>query len=423
MSKPAPNAAAQFHKCPKTSDEIRVKGFAYCPFCAAKINADGDHNVVITPDIVDTYRAQQAAQPKPEPKPAPPPEPKPEPPKAEAAPATPPVSPEEARRREDVQRRVRELEAEVARVEGHTKKPANPSGAEATHVRPPKPRGSILPLLIFAALIGGGGYYAWTQTQPQTPAVAFSEFDATLPDPAAEGVALTDTGGKPNPDITSAGMTLEPRPVASGLKREIRFNNSNLRALPTQESRIVGQLQSKAIISPTGRIADLRGNDEGEWYRVDEPVAGYVRFANTKAVTAAKPDKPVAVKTFPVEPAGLRVMAEITLRIRSTPSRADNSNFTGNRLPLGEIFMPTVYAKDMGTDPGRIWYKVPGGYVAEWETKKLDPVARPPSGSTEPSPRSVVDNVTPEIDAGDRGQSSTTRALDALRRQNDPAPN
>lgn len=417
MSKPAPNAATQFHKCPTTSDEIRVKGFAFCPFCAAPITGYGDHNFVPAPDNVTPLRpVPPKPEPAPELKPAPPPEPKPEPP----TPAGPAISPEEARRREDVQRRVRELEAEVARVEGHTTKPVNLSGAEATHVRPPKPRSSVLPLLIFAALIGGG-YYAWTLTQPQTPAVVFSEFDATLPDPAAEGVALTDTGGKPNPDITSAGVTLEPRSVASSLKREIRFNNSNIRALPTQESKIVGQLQSKAIISPTGRIADLRGNDEGEWYRVDEPVAGYVRFANTKAVTAAKPDKPVAVKTFPVEPAGLRVMAEITLRIRSTPSRADNSNFTGNRLPLGEIFMPTVYAKDMGTDPGRIWYKVPGGYVAEWETKKLDPVARPPSGSSEPSPRSVVDNVTPEIDAGDRGQSSTTRALDALRRPRDPA--
>lgn len=419
MSKTAPNAAAQFHKCPNHPDspEIRVKGFAFCPFCGDEIKDYGNHHVNPPPDNVTPLRPVA-------PKPEPAPEPKPALPKIEpVATAVPPtLSPEEARRREEIQRRVRELEAEVARVEGGTKKPIEVSGDGGTHVRPPKPRSSILPLLIFAALIGGGGYYAWTLTQPQTPAIAANPFDATLPDPAAEGVALTDTGGQPNPDITSASATLEPRSVAAGLKREIRFNNSNIRALPTQESRIVGQLQREAIISPTGRIADLRGSDQGEWYRVDEPVAGYVRFANTKAVTAAKPDKPVAVKTFPVEPAGLRVMAEITLRIRSTPSRANNSNFTGSHVQVGQILTPSEYAMDIGKDPGRRWYKIPGGYIAEWETKKLEPASTTPIGSQEPSPRDAVDPATPPSNA-DRGKSSTTRALDALRRQNDPAPN
>jgi hypothetical protein len=414
MSKTAQNAAAQFHKCPTTSDEIRVKGFAYCPFCAAKINADGDHNVVISPDIVETYRAQQAAQPKPEPAPEPKPQPKPEPPKAE----TPELAPEQPRVKtaEEIEKLIND-----AFPKSKTVPPITLADPVVNGPKPPKPRSSLLPLLIFAALIGGGGYYAWTLTQPQATVAAFSEFDATLPDPAAEGVDLTDTGGKPNPDITSSGVTLEPRSVTAGLKREIRFNNANIRALPTQESRILAQLQREAIISPTGRISDLRGSDQGEWYRVEEPVVGFVRFGNTKAAAAANPDKPVAVKTFPVDPPGLRVMAEITLRIRSTPSRVDNSNFTGNRMPLGEIFMPKEYAMDMGKDPGRKWYKVPGGYVAEWETKKLDPAARPPSGSTDPSPRTVVDNLTPEADASDRGQSTTTRALDALRKPRDPA--
>lgn len=409
MSKPAPNAAVQFHKCPTHPDspEIRVKGFAFCPFCGKAIKDYGDHTVAPVADNVTPLRP---APPKPEPAPEPPP--KPEPPKAEA----PKPAPE--------QPRVRTAEEIQALIDAAFPKPppAPPPTREEPYIRPPKPPSSILPLLIFAALIGGGGYYAWTLTQPPTPQIAASAFDSTLPDPDAEGAALADTGGSPNPDITSAGVTLETRSVAAGLRREIRFNNSNIRALPTQESRILAQLQREAIITPTGRITDLRGSAQGEWYRVEEPVVGFVRFGNTKAVSSAKPAKPVAVKTFPVEPPGLRVMAEITLRIRTTPSRVDNSNFTGNRLQLGEIFSPKEYAMDMGRDPGRRWYKVPGGYVAEWETKKLDPVSTKPIDAAEPSPRDAIDPAAAPANT-DRAQSSTTRALDALRRPRDPAPN
>jgi hypothetical protein len=411
MSKPAPNAAAQYHRCPNHKDqpEIRVKGFAYCPFCGAKVNADGDHNVVVAPDIVDAYRAaQQAAQPRPDPIPE---SPKPEPPKP--APEPPRVKSAEE---------IKEMIDKAFPKPPPAPPPITLADPVVPGSRPQKPRSSVLPLLIFAALILGGGYYAWTLTQPQAPIIAPSVFDATLSDPAAEGVALADTGGAPNPDITSAGVTLEPRSVTTGLKREIRFNNANIRALPTQDSKILDQLQRGAIISPTGRITDLRGNEQGEWYRVEEHVIGFVRFGNTKAVSAPKPAKPVAVKTFEVEPPGLRVMAEKTLRIRTTPSRADNSNFTGNHVQLGQIFTPREYAMDMGKDPGRRWYKIPGGYVAEWETKKLDPASTTPVDSPEPSPRAAVDPASSPANA-DRAQSSTTRALDALRRPRDPAPN
>ncbi len=409
MSKPAASAVAQLHKCPKTSEEIRVKGFAFCPFCGEAINADGDHNVVI----------QKPDPPKPKPEPAPPAPPRPDPapqPAAAAAPispfATTTLSFEEAQRTAATKARVAEIDAEVRAAEAVLAASGEKKG------RPKEPGIPAVPLLILAAAILGGGYFAWTQTQtPPPPAPVIEQAQQTAPEPVGPPPAerdMTDTGRKINPDITSAGRTLTPRSVDNGLVREIRYNNANIRALPTVNSKIVAQLQRGAIIRPAARITDLRGVEEGEWYRIDEPASGYVRFGNTRPPTqaAAKPDAPrpaVTVIVSPVE-AGLRARARIKLRIRSTPSRLNNANFTDSHIEQGALFSPQGIADDAGKDPGKQWYKVPGGFVAEWETDALTPTSAPASPA-------------PEIDAGDRGQSSSNRARDALQQRLGVSPN
>ncbi len=421
MSKPAINASAEFHKCPKHPDspEIRVKGFAFCPFCGDGINADGDHNVVL-------LRPESRPEPKPEP-------PKPEPVKAESPkPAAEPAP------------RVPTNEELEARINAAFPKPnqttsvpptvaPQPPRAETIPPRPPRPRGSILPFVIFAAVIGGGGYAAWNEMQ-KTPAPPLTSLppavEEAIASPPAPERDMTDIGNKPNPNITSAGKTLTPRDVAPGLVREIKYDTANVRALPTTNSKILAQLQSGERIRPTGRITDLRGAEEGEWYRVDQPASGYVRFGNTKAPgatapKAAAPKPSPNVPVSPVEP-GLQVRAKITLLIRTTPSRVDNANDTGGRLRQGRTFSPQGITEDIGKDPGKRWYKVDGGFVAEWETEALTRASaspRDPSASPEPTPRSIVDNVVPEIDAGDRTSSTTTRGLDAIRRPRDSAPN
>lgn len=409
MSKPAQNAVAEFHKCPKTSEEIRVRGFSFCPFCGEAINADGDHKVVVPIEPKPDIKLEPEAKP----------QASPESPK----PAAPPV-----KSAEEIEKLINDRfgarpTTSVPPTSQRTP-PASSAAPPPEAPKPPQPRSPLVPLLIVLAVGGLAAYAALNgQSQPVSPAEPAPAVEipaAESPEPAPVR-DMTDTGRASNPDITSAGRTLIWRPVENGLMREIRSNDTNIRALPTVKSKIVGQLKRGDIIRPSGRITDLRGVEEGEWYRVETPTTGYVRFGNTKAPSAAaKTSSTIAV--HPVEP-GLQVRAKISLRIRTTPSRSSNANDTGNRIQQGKIFKPDGTADDIGRDAGRQWYKVDGGFVAAWETERLAPAsARPPSGSTAPTPRSLVD-IGAQASTPDRAASSTTRALDALRRPRDEPAN
>lgn len=423
MSKPATNAAAKFHKCPKSpeSGEIRVQGFSFCPFCGDHISGFGEHNVV------------QMRPPEPSPPPiAPPPAPPPRPEPAKAA--TPPPAPAPAQPKphvptnEELEKRINDrfgappvtAVPQTAKV----KKTPAPDASQQTG-RKKENDSSLVPLLIFVLLIAGGGYAAWNMFQNQQAQIGGN----ILPgDPAAEAeppLDMTDTGGKRNPDITSVDRSLVRMPVEDGLVREIRYGYSNIRALPTLDSKILDQLDRGELIYPTGRLTDLRGLEHGEWYRVENPV-GYVRFGNTKTPSATTPQaeapkppaaKPQAdIKWTLVEP-GLRVQAKISLRIRTTPSRKDNSNVTGDRIAQGKAFSPVGVTPDIGRDPGKEWYRVTdpvAGYVAKWETEPLEPAAPPTIRATAPATTGAADS---------RAASPSTRALDGIRRrdtQGDP---
>mgnify|MGYP000199133585 CR=1 FL=1 len=69
MSKPATNAAGEFHRCPKNPEagDIRVKGFSFCPFCGDHISGFGEHNVV---QMRPLEPSPHAPPPAPEPEPA-----------------------------------------------------------------------------------------------------------------------------------------------------------------------------------------------------------------------------------------------------------------------------------------------------------------------------------------------------------------
>lgn len=417
MSKPATNAAAKFHKCPKSpeSSEIRVQGFSFCPFCGDHISGFGEHNVV----------QMRPPEPSPPPSPVAPPPPKPEPVKA----ATPPPEPAPAQPKPHVPTN-EELEKRINDRFGKPPVTAVPPTAKVKKA-PQQDTGqqtgrkkdndsSVVPLLFFVVLIAGGGYAAWNMYQNQQAQIAGS----ILPgDPAASeaepSLDMTDTGGKNNPNITSVDRSLARMSVEDGLVREIRYNYSNIRALPTLDSKILDQLERGDLIYPTGRLTDLRGSEHGEWYRVENPV-GYVRFGNTKTPSATKPQaeapKPPAakpqvdIKWTPVEP-GLRVEAKITLRIRSTPSRKDDSNFTGDRIAQGKDFAPVGVTPDIGRDPGKEWYRVTDpvvGYVAKWETEPLEAPAPPTIRATAPPTTGAADS---------RATSPSTRALDGIRRR------
>jgi len=416
MSKPASNAAAQYHKCPKTSDEIRVKGFAFCPFCGAAINADGDHNVVVPPDNLASLRAaQQAAQPRPEAL-------KPEPAKPEAPAATPGPEAKPVKTAEELEKLINETFGKpAATVKPATTavpptRPQKTPKPEVRKTKQDKPPNSVVPFVIFLVLIGAGGLAARNAIENQPTQAAETPLpEEPAADPSAVAIDMTDTGSKRNPNITTTEKALVWRPVDDGLVRQIRYNYANIRTLPTLDSKIVGQLNQGDLIEPTGRLTDLRGAEHGEWYRVDNP-AGYVRFGNTKAATASAP-KAVEIRWSAVEP-GLRVQAKITLRIRSTPSRSDNSNVTDSRIAQDTIFSPAGIANDIGRDAGKQWYRVTEpvvGYVAKWETNTLKPVTVTP-----PTVRSAAPGVDAS-DGGSRTDTPSTRARDAQRRRDDAA--
>jgi hypothetical protein len=419
MSKPATNAAGEFHRCPKNPEagDIRVKGFSFCPFCGDHISGFGEHNVV------------QMRPPEPSP---PPPPPTPEPakvatPTPEPAPAKPHVP-----TNEELEKRINDRfgtpPVTAVPPTAKVRKTPEPDTSRQTGHKKEK-ESSLVPLLIFVLLIAGGGYAAWNMFQNQQAQIGG---DILPGDPVAgeaePALDMTDTGGKRNPNITSVDTSLVRRPVEDGLVREIRYNYSNVRALPTLDSKILDQLDRGELIYPTGRLTDLRGAEHGEWYRVENPV-GYVRFGNTRtpggatsqagtpSAPAAKP--PVDIKWTPVE-SGLRVEAKITLRIRNTPSRKDDSNFTGDRIAQGKSFSPVGVTPDIGRDPGKEWYRVTdpvAGYVAKWETEPLEPAAPPTIRATAPATTGGTDS---------RATSPSTRALDGIRRRDaqaePPAP-
>ena len=412
MSKPATNAAGEFHRCPKNPEagDIRVKGFSFCPFCGDHISGFGEHNVVQMRPLEPSPHAPPSA---PEPKPAKVATPPPEPP-----PARPHVP-----TNEELEKRINDRfgPPPVTAVPPAAKVRKTPEPDTSRQTGRKKENDSpLVPLLIFILLIAGGGYAAWNMFQNQQGQIG----GGILPGDPVAGEAepaldMTDTGGKRNPNITSVDTSLVSRPVEDGLVREIRYNYSNVRALPTLDSKILDQLDRGELIYPTGSLTDLRGAEHGEWYRVENPV-GYVRFGNTRtpggatsqanAPSAPTAKPPVDIKWIPVEP-GLRVEAKINLRIRTTPSRKDDSNFTGDRIAQGKSFSPVGVTPDIGRDPGKEWYRVTDpvpGYVAKWETEPLEPAGPPTIRATAPAATGGADS---------RATSPSTRALDGIRRR------